>query len=62
MFEKIKERKRQQEEEYARQQEEKRQQLLALSEKELMVEILLKMDRMSRQLNEIDTSIWQYSN
>ena len=60
MFERMKERRREKEEERQRMIREERQRLLALSEKELMVEILLRMDRMSEQLEDIDSSIYWY--
>lgn len=62
MFEKLKERQRQARAQRERELQEKKLRLLALSEKELMVEILLELNRMNDQLENVENSIRMYGN
>lgn len=62
MFEKLKERQRQARIQREQELQEKKQRLLALSEKELMVEILLELNRMNDQLESVENAIRMYSN
>lgn len=62
MFEKLKEKQRQARAQRERELQEKKQRLLALSEKELMVEILLELNRMNDQLENAENTIRMYSN
>lgn len=62
MFEKLKERQRQARAQREMELQEKKQRLLALSEKELMVEILLELNRMNDQLENVENTIRMYSN
>ena len=62
MFEKLKERQRQARAQREQELQEKKQRLLALSEKELMVEILLELNRMNDQLEHVENTIRMYSN
>lgn len=62
MFEKLKERQRQARAQREQELQEKKQRLLALSEKELMVEILLELNRMNDQLEDVENTIRMYSN
>ncbi len=62
MFEKLKERQRQARIQREQELQEKKQRLLALSEKELMVEILLELNRMNDQLESVENTIRMYSN
>lgn len=62
MFEKLKERQRQARIQREQELQEKKQRLLALSEKELMVEILLELNRMNDQLEDVENTIRMYSN
>lgn len=61
MFEKLKEKQRQARAQRERELQEKKQRLLALSEKELMVEILLELNRMNDQLENVENTIRMYS-
>lgn len=62
MFEKLKERQRQARIQREQELQEKKQRLLALSEKELMVEILLELNRMNDQLKSVEDTIRLHSN
>ena len=61
MFDKMREKAREREEETQRQEEEaarnKKERLMAMSEKELMVEMLLKMDVISKKLDQVNSSV-----
>lgn len=57
MFEKMKERRRQRQEEEERRRREERARLLAMSEKELMVEILMELRYLEDQIEDVETSI-----
>jgi len=62
MFEKLKEKNRQRAEERERQLQARRQSLLAMSEKELLVELLLEMERINDRLDDIEGKIVLYGN
>lgn len=62
MFEKLKEKNRQKAEERERQMQARKQALLAMSEKELLVELLLEMERIGDRLDDIENKIVLYGN
>lgn len=62
MFNKTKEKRNEQQEQYDLELQLERERLLMLSEKELLVELLMKMDKISNQLDHVDTSIRVYNN
>ena len=62
MFEKMKERSRQRQEERERQIIEEKNRLLSLSEKELLVEILLELKRVEDRVDDVERSVRIYSN
>ena len=62
MFEKLKEKNRQKAEERERQLQARKQALLAMSEKELLVELLLEMERIGDRLDDIENEIVLYGN
>lgn len=62
MFNKTKEKRNEQQEQYDQELQLERERLLMLSEKELLVELLMKMDKISNQLDHVDTSIRVYNN
>lgn len=62
MFEKLKEKNRQKAEERERQLQARKQALLAMSEKELLVELLLEMERIGNRLDDIENKIVLYGN
>ncbi len=62
MFEKMKERIRQQQEEREQQIREERNRLLSLSEKELLIEILLELKRIEDGIDDVETSVRFHSN
>ena len=62
MFERMKEKMRQRQEEREQQIREEKNRLLALSEKELLVEILLELKRIEDRINDVETSVRIYNN
>ena len=62
MFERMKEKMRQRQEEREQQIREEKNRLLALSEKELLVEILLELKRIEDRIDDVETSIRIYNN
>ena len=62
MFERMKEKIRQQQEERERQIREEKNRLLSLSEKELLVEILLELKRIENGIDHVCRNIRTYSN
>ena len=62
MFERMKEKMRQRQEEREQQNREKKNRLLALSEKELLVEILLELKRIEDRIDDVETSVRIYNN
>lgn len=62
MFEKLKEKNRQKAEERERQLQARKQALLAMAEKELLVELLLEMERIGDRLDDIENKIVLYGN
>ena len=62
MFERMKEKARQRQEERERQIREKRNRLLSMSEKELLVEILLELKRLEDRIEDVKRSVQIYSN
>lgn len=62
MFEKLKEKNRQKAEERERQLQARKQALLAMAEKELLVELLLEMERIGNRLDDIENKIVLYGN
>lgn len=62
MFERMKEKMRQRQEEREQQIREEKNRLLALSEKELLVEILLELKRIEDRIDDIETSVRIYNN
>lgn len=62
MFERMKEKMRQQQEEREQQIREEKNRLLALSEKELLVEILLELKRIEDRIDDVETSVRIYNN
>lgn len=62
MFDKIKERNRQRQEEREQRLREEKERLLSLSEKELMVEILLELRRLESRIEDVESTVRLYSN
>ena len=62
MFEKMKERSRQRQEERERQIIEEKNKLLSLSEKELLIEILMELKRIEDRIDDVETSVRLYNN
>lgn len=62
MFEKIKEKQRLKQEERERQIAEERNRLLSLSEKELLVEILLELQRVEKRIDHVAKTVALHSN
>ena len=62
MFERMKEKMRQRQEEREQQIREEKNRLLALSEKELLVEILLELKRIESRIDDVETSVRIYNN
>ena len=62
MFERMKEKMRQRQEEREQQIREENNRLLALSEKELLVEILLELKRIEDRIDDVETSVRIYNN
>ena len=62
MFERMKERIRQQQEEREQQVREEKNRLSSLSEKELLVEILLELKRIEDKIDDVETSVRMYNN
>ena len=62
MFEKMKEKARQRQEEREQQLREEKNRLFSLSEKELLVEILLELKRIEKSIDDVGTSVRVYSN
>ena len=62
MFERMKEKMRQRQEEREQQIREEKNRLLALSEKELLVEILLELKRIEDRIDDVETSVRTYNN
>ena len=57
MFERIKEMARQRQEEREREIQEERNRLLSMSEKELLVEVLLELRRIEDRIDDVDDSV-----
>lgn len=62
MFERIKERNRQRQEEREQRLRAERNRLLALSEKEVLIEILVELRRIEGRLDDIETTVRLYNN
>lgn len=62
MFERMKEKARQRQEERERQIREERNRLLAMPEKELLVEILLELKRVEDRIDDVERSVRIHSN
>lgn len=62
MFERMKEKMRQRQEEREQQIREEKNKLLALSEKELLVEILLELKCIEDRIDDVETSVRIYNN
>lgn len=62
MFERMKEKIHQRQEEREQQIKEEKNRLLSLSEKELLVEILLELKRIEDRIDDVETSVRIYSN
>ena len=62
MFERMKEKYRQRQEEREQQIREEKNRLFSLSEKELLVEILLELKRIEDRIDDVETSVRIYSN
>ena len=62
MFERMKEKMRQRQEEREQQIREEKNRLLALSEKELLVEILLELKRIEDRIDDVEKSVRIYNN
>lgn len=62
MFEKIKEEIRKSQEEREQEIREEKNRLLSLSEKELLVEILLELKRIEDKIDGVETSVCLYNN
>lgn len=62
MFERMKERIRQREEERELRIREEKNRLLSLSEKELLIEILLELKRIEDRIDDVETSVRIYNN
>ena len=62
MFERMKEKIHQRQEEREQQIREEKNRLLSLSEKELLVEILLELKRIGDRIDDVETSVRIYNN
>lgn len=62
MFERIKEKNRRRQEEREQQIREAKNRLLSLSEKELLVEILLELKRIEDRIDDVEASVRLFSN
>lgn len=62
MFERMKEKIRQRQEEREQQIREEKNRLFSLSEKELLVEILLELKHIEDRINDIETNVRIYNN
>ena len=62
MFERMKEKKRQRQEERERRIREEMNRLFSLSEKELLIEILLELKRIEDRIDDVETSVRIYNN
>ena len=62
MFERMKEKARQRQEERERQIREERNRLLSMSEKELLIEILLELKRVEDRIEDVERSVNIYVN
>lgn len=62
MFERMKEKIHQRQEEREQQIKEEKNRLLSLSEKKLLVEILLELKRIEDRIDDVETSVRIYSN
>ena len=62
MFERMKEISRQRQEEREQQIREEKNRLLSLSEKELLVEILMELKRIEERIDDVETSVRLYNN
>lgn len=62
MFERMKEKIHQRQEEREQQIREEKNRLLSLSEKELLVEILLELKRIEDRIDDVETSVRIYGN
>ncbi len=62
MFERMKERSRQRQEEREQLIREEKNRLLSLSEKELLIEILLELKRVEDRIDDVERSVRFYSN
>lgn len=62
MFERMKEKICQQQEEREQQIREEKNRLLSLSEKELLIEILLELKRIEDRIDDVETSVRIYNN
>ena len=62
MFERMREKARQRQEERERQIREERNRLLSMSEKELLVEILLELKRVEDRIEDVERSVKIYGN
>ena len=62
MFKRMKEKARQRQEEREQQIREERNRLFAMSEKELLIEILLELKRVEDRIDDVERSVRIYSN
>ena len=62
MFERMREKARQRQEERERQIREERNRLLSMSEKELLIEILLELKRVEDRIEDVERSVKIYGN
>ena len=62
MFERMREKARQRQEERERQIREERNRLLSMSEKELLIEILLELKRVEDRIEDVERSVRIYGN
>lgn len=62
MFERMKEKNRQRQEEREQRIREEKNRLLSLSEKELLVEILMELKRIEEKIDDVETSVRLYNN
>ena len=62
MFERMKEKNRQRQEEREQRIREEKNRLLSLSEKELLVEILMELKRIEERIDDVETSVRIYNN
>ncbi|MBR4058631.1 MAG: hypothetical protein IKK03_02170 [Lachnospiraceae bacterium] len=62
MFERMKEKNRQRQEEREQRIREEKNRLLSLSEKELLIEILMELKRIEDRIDDVETSVRLYNN